>query len=70
MIFYKPTKQLFQNRKEAKKELGHARYNKILKNSPDDLIFINDEHSLANYEYIRSNANEHNRETDKEKQTQ
>lgn len=41
-----------------------------MKNAPDELIYINDDHSFATYEYIRSNANEHNRETDKEKQTQ
>lgn len=70
MLLYKPTNQLFQNRLEAKKTLGHSRYNKIIKNSPDELIFINDDDSCANYEYIRSNANEHNRETDKEKQAQ
>ena len=70
MLLYKPTNQLFQNRLEAKKKLGHSKYNKIMKNSPDELIYINDDHSFATYEYIRSNANEHNRETDKEKQTQ
>lgn len=67
MLLYKPTNQLFQNRLEAKKELEHSRYNKIIKNSPDELIFINDDNSCATYEYKRSNANEHNKETDKEK---
>ena len=41
-----------------------------MKNTPDDLIYVNDANSFATYEYIRSNANEHNRETDEEKQTQ
>jgi hypothetical protein len=42
MILYKPTNQIFQNRKEAKKILGHSNFNKILKNSPEDVEFIND----------------------------
>ena len=41
MLLYKPTNQLFMSRLEAKLALGHSRYNRIAKNNPDDLIFIN-----------------------------
>ena len=41
MLLYKPTNQLFRSRLEAKLALGHSRYNRIAKNNPDDLIFIN-----------------------------
>lgn len=54
MIFYKPTKQLFKNRLEAKLALGHSRFNKIVKNTPDDLIYLNN-NSLAIDEQIHSN---------------
>lgn len=30
-IVYLPTRQKFENRKEAKKELGHSKYNKAVK---------------------------------------
>ena len=55
MILYVPTNQLFRNRLEAKLALGHSRYNKIAKNNPDDLIYLND-NSLASDEYIHSNT--------------
>lgn len=55
MLLYKPTKQKFRNRLEAKLALGHSRYNKIAKNNPDDLIYLND-NSLASDEYIYSNS--------------
>jgi len=55
MIFYKPTNQLFRNRLEAKLALGHSRYNKIAKNNPDDLIYLND-NSLASDEQLYSNT--------------
>lgn len=55
MILYVPTKQLFRNRLEAKLTLGHSRYNKIAKNNPDDLVYLND-NSLASDEYIYSNS--------------
>jgi hypothetical protein len=42
MILYVPTNQLFRNRLEAKLALGHSRYNKIAKNNPDDLIYLNE----------------------------
>lgn len=31
VIMYTPTGCLFENRKEAKKELGHSKYNKAVK---------------------------------------
>jgi hypothetical protein len=55
MILYKPTNQLFRNRLEAKLALGHSRYNKIAKNNPDDLIYLN-KNSLASDEYLYSNS--------------
>lgn len=55
MIIYIPTKQIFRSRLEAKLALGHSRYNKIAKNNPDDLIYLND-NSLASDEYIYSNS--------------
>lgn len=51
MILYKPTNSFFKNRLEAKLQLGHSRFNKIIKKHPDDLIFINDQ-SLATDEHI------------------
>ena len=55
MILYVPTNQLFRNRLEAKLALGHSRYNKIAKNNPDDLIYLNN-NSLASDEYLFSNS--------------
>ena len=55
MILYVPTNQLFRNRLEAKLALGHSRYNKIVKNNPDDLLYLNN-NSLASDEYIYSNS--------------
>lgn len=55
MIIYKPTNQLFRNRLEAKLTLGHSRFNKIVKNTPDDLIYLNN-HSLATDEQFYSNS--------------
>ena len=55
MLLYKPTNQLFRNRLEAKLALGHSRYNKIARKTPDDLIYLN-ENSLASDEYIHSNS--------------
>ena len=66
MILYVPTNQLFRNRLEAKIALGHSRYNKIAKNNPDDLIYLND-NSLASDEYIYSNTKFNNNKIDKEK---
>ena len=66
MILYIPTNQLFRNRLEAKLALGHSRYNKIAKNNPDDLIYLND-NSLASDEYIYSNTKFNNNKIDKEK---
>ena len=66
MILYVPTNQLFRNRLEAKLTLGHSRYNKIAKNNPDDLIYLND-NSLASDEYIYSNTKFNNNKIDKEK---
>ena len=55
MILYKPTNQLFSNRLEAKLKLGHSRFNKIVKYSPDDIVFINKE-SLATEEQVYSST--------------
>lgn len=66
MILYVPTNQLFRNRLEAKLTLGHSRYNKIAKNNPDDLIYLND-NSLASDEYIYSNSKLNYNKIDKEK---
>ena len=55
MILYVPTNQLFRNRLEAKLALGHSRYNRIAKNNPDDLIYLND-NSLASDEYLYPNS--------------
>ena len=55
MLLYKPTYQLFRSRLEAKLALGHSRYNKIAKNNPDDLIYLNN-NSLASDEYLYSNS--------------
>ena len=66
MILYVPTNQLFRNRLEAKLALGHSRYNRIAKNNPDDLIYLND-NSLASDEYIYSNSKLNYNKIDKEK---
>lgn len=40
MFIHKPTGQAFENRKQAIILMGHARYNKFLRQG--DFIFIND----------------------------
>ncbi len=55
MILYKPTNELFSNRLEAKLKLGHSKFNKIMRQSPDDLVFIKKE-SLASDEQIYSST--------------
>lgn len=47
MIFYRPTKETFQNRLEAKLKLGHHNFNKIVHEHPEDLIFVNSTKTLA-----------------------
>ena len=54
-MLYKTTNQLFSNRLEAKLKLGHSKFNKIMKHSPDDLVFIKKE-SLASDEQIYSST--------------
>ena len=66
MILYVPTNQLFRNRLEAKLALGHSRYNKIAKNNPDDLLYLND-NSLASDEYLYPNSKFNNNKINKEK---
>ena len=66
MILYVPTNQLFRNRLEAKLVLGHSRYNKIAKNNPDDLLYLNN-NSLASDEYIYSNSKLNYNKINKEK---
>jgi hypothetical protein len=66
MILYVPTNQLFRNRLEAKLALGHSRYNRIAKNNPDDLIYINN-NSLASDERLYSNTKLNYNKIDKEK---
>lgn len=55
MILYKPTNQLFSNRLEAKLILGHSKFNKIMRQSPDELVFIKME-SLASDEKVYSST--------------
>ena len=64
MILYIPTNQLFSNRLEAKLILGHSRFNKIVKHSPDDIVFINKE-SLATDEQFYSSTQRNNYKTNK-----
>ena len=66
MLLYKPTNQLFMSRLEAKLALGHSRYNRIAKNNPDDLIYINN-NSLASDERLYSNTKLNYNKIDKEK---
>ena len=66
MLLYKPTNQLFRSRLEAKLALGHSRYNRIAKNNPDDLIYINN-NSLASDERLYSNTKLNYNKIDKEK---
>lgn len=47
MLYYRPTKETFSNRLEAKLKLGHHNFNKIVHEHPEDLIFINDKNALA-----------------------
>lgn len=49
MIIYKPTGQVFQNRKEARITLGAGLYNRLEKHKTD-LIFI-DNSTLATNEF-------------------
>ena len=37
-IVYLPTGEKFDNRKDAKQRIGHAKYNKAIKNG--DMVFI------------------------------
>jgi hypothetical protein len=66
MILYVPTNQLFRSRLEAKLALGHSRYNRIAKNNPDDLIYINN-YSLASDEQFYSNSQFNYDQINKEK---
>ena len=64
MILYVPTNQLFRNRLEAKLALGHSRYNKIAKNNPDDLLYLNN-NSLASDEQLYKNTEFNHNKIDK-----
>ena len=66
MLVYRPTNQLFRNRLEAKLALGHSRYNRIAKNNPDDLIYVNN-YSLASDEQFYSNSQLNYDQINKEK---
>lgn len=66
MLLYRPTNQLFRSRLEAKLALGHSRYNRIAKNNPDDLIYLNN-NSLASDERLYSNTKLNYNKIDKEK---
>lgn len=66
MLLYRPTNKLFRSRLEAKLALGHSRYNRIAKNNPDDLIFINN-YSLASDEQFYSNSQLNYDQINKEK---
>ena len=60
MILYKPIKAIFRNRLEAKLALGHRKYNRLIKTTPEDFILTNNKNSLANYEYFYTNPLEPN----------
>lgn len=60
MIIYKPLNTLFRNRLEAKIALGHRKYNRLIKTTPEDFILTDNLSSLANYEYFYSNPLESN----------
>lgn len=66
MLVYRPTNQLFRSRLEAKLALGHSRYNRIAKNNPDDLIYVNN-YSLASDEQFYSNSELNYDQINKEK---
>lgn len=61
MILYKPLKKVFRNRLEAKLALGHRKYNRLIKITPEDFILTFNENSLAHYEYFYTNPIESNR---------
>ena len=50
MIIYKPTGQVFQNRKEARIALGAGLYNRLEKHKTD-LIFIDNSTLATNHFY-------------------
>ena len=53
MIIYKPTGQVFENRKEARIALGSAFYNRLEKEKKD-LLFTNMSSSATNEVYKNS----------------
>lgn len=54
MIIYKPTGQVFENRKEAKIALGSGLFNRLLKHTDDILIIENP--TSAIYEVQKNNG--------------
>lgn len=66
MIIYLPTKQIFQNRLEAKQYFGSANYHRLVRQHHSDFLFTNDTTLFANNEYVYSNSQQ-NQPTYKEK---
>lgn len=56
MILYKPTNQVFNNRKEAKRYFGTNNYYRLEKNKKY-LIFINDKFIATNENHKRKPIN-------------
>lgn len=55
MIIYKPTGQIFQNRKEARIALGSSYYNRLEKEGVD-VVFINDSQFATNGKTVDTNT--------------
>ena len=68
MIIYKPTKQIFQNRLEAKLYFGSANFHRLIRKQHLDFIFTNNQTPFANNEYVYTNTQQ-NQPAYEEKQT-
>ena len=66
MIIYKPTKQTFQTRLEAKLHFGSANFHRLIRKHHSDFFFTNNQTLFANNEYVYTNTQQ-NQPTDKEK---
>ena len=66
MIIYKPTKQIFQTRLEAKLYFGSANFHRLIRKHHSDFLFTNNQTPFANNEYVYTNPQQ-NQPTDKEK---
>lgn len=56
MIVYRPTKQIFHSRLEAKLHFGTANYHRLIRKHHEDFLFINDDTLFANNEYVYKNS--------------